>query len=86
MLQLQNDKKVVLCFEYQALQSVTTVVTMLQMRRIVKMCKCLESKKKELENLGFENVEIKQTTIAKHGKKGRAILQHIYCPWCGQKL
>lgn len=30
MLQLQNDKKVVLGFEYQALQSVTKLVTRLQ--------------------------------------------------------
>lgn len=86
MLQLQNDKKVVLGFEYQALQHVTKVCYMVTKERMIKMCKCLEKKKEELEKLGFENVEIKQTTIAKHGKKGRAILQHIYCPWCGKKL
>lgn len=50
------------------------------------MCKCLEGKKKELETLGFSNIEIKNVTIAKHGHKGRAILQHEYCPFCGKKL
>lgn len=50
------------------------------------MCKCLEVKRQELEKLGFDNIEIKQITVAKHGKKGRAILQHVYCPWCGKKL
>ena len=53
---------------------------------MVKMCKCLEKKKNELEELGFENVEIKQVTVAKHGKKGRAVLAHKFCPWCGQPL
>lgn len=53
---------------------------------MIKMCKCLEKKKEELESLGFENVEIKHVTIAHHGKKGRAILQHKFCPWCGKEL
>lgn len=56
------------------------------MKGCCSMCKCLENKKKELEKLGFENVVICQETIAKHGKKGRAIIKHTYCPWCGEKL
>ena len=83
MLQLQNEKKARLCIEYQRIENVTKLVTK---ERIMEMCKCLEKKKEELESLGFENVEIKQVTIAKHGKKDRAILGHVYCPWCGKKL
>ena len=86
MLQLQNDKKVVLAFEYQALQHVTKFCYNVTKERMIKMCKCLEKKKEELESLGFENVEIKHVTVAKHGKKGRAVLQHKFCPWCGKPL
>lgn len=50
------------------------------------MCRCIENKIKELNKLGFKNVEIAHVTIAKHSVKGKVILKHEYCPWCGEKL